>query len=82
MLIGIQVIHERPQKEVPEFFPGARLNYAENMLKYNDDGIAITAVRETGSVGQYTHKQLRNLVRDMSNALRAHGIKPKDRIAG
>ncbi|KAF8588734.1 acetoacetate-CoA ligase [Ramaria rubella] len=76
-----KVIIEGPQKESPEFFPGVRLNYAENILKHNDDNIAVTAVRETGSVEQYTHRQLRALVRDMSNAMRAHGIIPHDRIA-
>lgn len=77
-----QIIIDRPQQEVPEFFPGARLNYAENILKYNDDAIGITAARETGSLHHYTRRQLRALVRDMSNAMRAHGVKPHDRIAG
>jgi len=52
------------------------------MLKGDSDRIAVTAVRETGYIKQFTRKELRALVRDMSNALRAHGVKPKDRIAG
>ncbi|KAF8520415.1 acetoacetate-CoA ligase [Hysterangium stoloniferum] len=76
-----KTIIERPQVEVPEFFPGARLNFAENALRRNDDGIGLTAVRESGSVEHYTRRQMRAMVRDMSNALRAHGVKPHDRIA-
>ncbi|KAF8518775.1 acetoacetate-CoA ligase [Gautieria morchelliformis] len=76
-----KIIVDRPQNEVPEFFPGARLNYAENIIKRNGDSIAVTAARETGSLQHYTQRELRGLVRDMSNAMRAHGVKPHDRIA-
>ncbi|GJJ15965.1 hypothetical protein Clacol_010244 [Clathrus columnatus] len=64
-----------------EFFPGTRLNYAENILRRNDDAIAITAIRETGSVVHYTRRQLKSMVRNVSNALRFYDVKPLDRVA-
>jgi acetoacetyl-CoA synthetase len=69
-------------KEVPVWFPGARLNYAENLLFRNDDAIAITAGGETGVVIHYTFRQLRHLVRRMAAALRVNGLEPGDRVAG
>ncbi|GJJ15961.1 hypothetical protein Clacol_010240 [Clathrus columnatus] len=64
-----------------EFFPGTRLNYAENILRRNDDAIAITAIRETGSVVHYTRRQVRSMVCNVSNALRFYGVRPLDRVA-
>ncbi|GJJ15970.1 hypothetical protein Clacol_010249 [Clathrus columnatus] len=64
-----------------EFFPGARLNYAENVLRRNDDAIAITAIRETGSVVHYTRRQLRSMVCNINNSLKFYDVKPHDRVA-
>ena len=69
-------------KEVPIWFPGARLNYAENLLYRNDDAIAITAGGESGVVTNYTFRQLRHLVRRMAAALGVNGLQPGDRVAG
>ena len=32
--------------EIPEWFHGSRLNFAENLLKYNDDQVAVYAAGE------------------------------------
>ena len=69
-------------KEVPVWFPGARMNYAENLLYRNDDAIAITAGGESSVVTNYTFRQLRQLVRRMAAALRVNGLQPGDRVAG
>ena len=69
-------------QEVPVWFPGARLNYAENILNRNDDRIAITAARENGEVCHYSSKQLRALVKDMAAAMRVNGLKVGDRVTG
>lgn len=68
--------------EVPIWFPGARLNYAENILRQNTDGVAVTAIREVGPVRNYTFRQLRSLVRDMAAAMRVNGLGIGDRVAG
>ncbi|KAJ3509790.1 hypothetical protein NLJ89_g5033 [Agrocybe chaxingu] len=67
--------------EVPSWFPGARLNYAENLLFRKDDGIALTEAGETGIVKHVTYRQLDERVRAMAAALRVNGLKPGDRVA-
>jgi acetoacetyl-CoA synthetase len=69
-------------KEVPIWFPGARLNYAENLLYRSDDAIAVTAAGESGVVINYSFRQLRHLVSRMAAALRVNGLQPGDRVAG
>jgi acetoacetyl-CoA synthetase len=69
-------------KEVPIWFPGARLNYAENLLYRNDDTIAISAGSESGTVANYSYRELRQLVQSMAAALRVNGLKTGDRVAG
>lgn len=69
-------------KEIPIWFPGARLNWAENLLFHQHDAIACTAIRETGTVAHYTFHELRGLVREMAAALRVNGLQVGDRVAG
>lgn len=69
-------------KEVPVWFPGARLNYAENVLNRNDDRIAVTTARENGEVRHYSSRQLRQLVKEMAAAMKVNGLKVGDRVAG
>ncbi|VDB96755.1 unnamed protein product [Peniophora sp. CBMAI 1063] len=76
-----KVIGEGAIKEVPRWFPGAQLNYAENMLWRNDDAEAITERHESGVTRSYSFRQLRELVRRMSTALRVNGLKAGDRVA-
>ncbi|KAJ8584275.1 acetoacetate-CoA ligase [Rhizopogon salebrosus TDB-379] len=76
-----KIVQRGKYKEVPEWFPGARLNYAENILYRNDDGIACTASNELGVVKHYTFRQLREMVRKMAAAMRANGLKAGDRVA-
>ncbi|KAH7888882.1 acetoacetate-CoA ligase [Phlebopus sp. FC_14] len=75
--------------ERPSWFPGARLNYAENLLWRNDDGIAVTAAYEhdlyPGSafnrVKHYTFRELRELVRTMATGMKRAGLGVGDRVA-
>ena len=64
------------------WFPGARLNYAENLLVRNDDTIACTAINEYRVLKDYSYRQLRQMVAEMAAAMRVSGLQPKDRIAG
>ncbi|KAK0476711.1 acetoacetyl-CoA synthetase [Armillaria novae-zelandiae] len=77
----LEIISPGRIPEVPIWFPGARLNYAENLLIRNDDSIAITASGESGEVVDYTWKQLRSMVREMAAALRVNGLVVGDRVA-
>ncbi|KZS98598.1 acetoacetate-CoA ligase [Sistotremastrum niveocremeum HHB9708] len=76
-----KVIIEAPLIESPEFFPGSRLNYAENILIRNDDSVSCTVARESGHFSQYTSREIREKVRRMANAMRANGLKVGDRVA-
>jgi acetoacetyl-CoA synthetase len=69
-------------KEVPEWFPGARLNYAENILRHDGDAIAVTGARETGQIKHVSFRQLKELVREMAAAMRIHGLQKGDCVAG
>lgn len=58
------------------------LNYAENLLYRNDDGIACTSSGESGIVTNYSFQELHLLVRKMAAALRVNGLQIGDRVAG
>jgi acetoacetyl-CoA synthetase len=64
------------------FFPGARLNYAENLLRDADDRPAIIAHRDDGTRRQLSRRELQDLVSRCALALRAEGVGPGDRVAG
>ncbi|KAF9460715.1 hypothetical protein BDZ94DRAFT_1375274 [Collybia nuda] len=53
-----KIIIEGQLREVPLWFPGARLNYAENLLYRQDDSVACTVSGESGLVTNYTFREL------------------------
>ncbi len=65
-----------------QWFPGARLNFAENLLRHGGDRLALISRHEQGRHCTLTHDQLREAVRRLAAQLRTHGIQPGDRIAG
>ncbi|KAK7472526.1 hypothetical protein VKT23_000641 [Stygiomarasmius scandens] len=71
-----------PHLHQASWFPGARLNYAENLLRRNDDAIACTTIDETYVPKDYSYRQLRGLVAEMAAALRVNGLSTGDRVAG
>ncbi|KAI5812685.1 acetoacetyl-CoA synthase [Pyronema omphalodes] len=80
---------------IPDWFPGVKINYAENALFVagpngarskagkEDSKIAVTSIREGFTEDTpYTWGQLRQMTGHYSQALRAHGVKKGDRVAG
>ena len=65
-----------------QFFPEARLNYAENMLRYQGSEEAIIQMREDGTRLSWSHDDLHCQVSRLQQALRAMGIGKGDRVAG
>ena len=69
----------------PEFFPGARLNFAENILypvsEPDEDSFAIIEANEE-SRNYVTWRELRERVRQCSHAMRNVGVEKGDRVAG
>ena len=64
-----------------KWFGGARLNFAENLLRYRDDHIAFTFKGETQKSARMTYAELYDSVARLAKSLRQMGIKPGDRVA-
>jgi len=64
------------------WFPDAQLNFAENLLRYRDDRIALTFTSETGPGSDLTYRQLYRQVAAVAAALREFGVETGDRVAG
>lgn len=62
------------------FFLGAKLNFAENLLRYKDDRVALTFRGETQKQAKITYKELYLSVARLSKSLHELGIKPGDRV--
>jgi len=63
------------------WFPAARLNFAENLLRRRDDGIALVFRGEDKAASRVTYAELYTAVSRLSQALRAAGVQPGDRVA-
>ncbi|HVZ14377.1 MAG TPA: acetoacetate--CoA ligase [Bauldia sp.] len=63
------------------FFPEARLNYAENLLRRHDDAEAIVFRGEDGRTRRTTWRQLNDEVSRLQQALAAAGVGVGDRVA-
>jgi acetoacetyl-CoA synthetase len=64
------------------FFPDARLNFAENLLRRSDDGPAILFRGEDRQRRGLSWAELNTQVAALAAALRADGVEPGDRVAG
>ena len=64
------------------WFPGATLNYAEQLLRHKGPEAAIIFRGENGSRCEISRDELRVLVGQTANALRKAGIRQGDRVAG
>ena len=64
-----------------KWFDGARLNFAENMLRFRDDREAIVAWTEHGERRAISYAELYQAVARLAAALRADGITVGDRVA-
>ena len=65
-----------------QWFPEASLNYAENLLRCDDDVEALVEIDEGSARRTLTYGQLRQEVAKLANWLRERGIRPGDRVAG
>ncbi|XP_052222832.1 acetoacetyl-CoA synthetase-like isoform X2 [Dreissena polymorpha] len=69
--------------DIPEWFTGSRLNFAENLLRYDDDNIAIYSTGEgCDGIATLTFKELRQKVAVYASALGRLGVKVGDRVVG
>jgi acetoacetyl-CoA synthetase len=66
----------------PRWFPGARLNFAENLLRYDDDRAALVFWNELGRQRELSYRDLNAAVAAVATALAAEGVVAGDRVAG
>ena len=65
-----------------KWFVGAKLNFAENLLRYRDDRPAFVFRGETAKSAQMTYAELYATVARLAASLRQTGVRPGDRVAG
>ncbi len=64
-----------------KWFTGARLNFAENLLRYRDDRTALIFIGETQKRACMSYSELYDTVARLAISLRQLGVGPGDRIA-
>ncbi|HET6845195.1 MAG TPA: acetoacetate--CoA ligase [Anaerolineales bacterium] len=62
------------------WFEGARLNYAENLLRFRDDRPALIFRAEGQRSATLSYSQLHGLVGRLAASLRSSGVQPGDRV--
>ena len=85
------IIHTQPYTQVVDdvsempgakWFTGARLNFAENLLRRRDDKTALIFKGESQLVRKLTYAELYSEVAKTAAALRTAGVEKGDRVAG
>ena len=85
------IIHSHSPQEIVDdvatmpgakWFSSARLNFAENLLRFRDDRIAICFKGEGQQVRKLTYAELYSEVARLADALRKAGVEKGDRVAG
>lgn len=64
------------------FFADTRLNFAENLLRYDDDEPALVFRNERGTRRATSYRELRTAVARIADGLRGAGIVAGDRVVG
>ena len=78
---GDTILVDRDRMPGAKWFPEARLNFAENLLRKRDRTPAIVFWGEEQLKSRVTWAELHAEVSRMAQALRAQGVKPGDRVA-
>ncbi|KAG9283944.1 hypothetical protein G9A89_005451 [Geosiphon pyriformis] len=77
-----RVMESKPMDNIPGWFPGATLNFAENLLWCREaNKVAIISTGEGRQPIKVTYAQLFDSVRLAASAMRAAGAKKGDKIA-
>ncbi len=82
VVIGPDRMAPPDPQQGPHWFPGARLNFAENLLRHDGEGDALVAWDERGALAPWSWRQLREAVARATAGLAALGVGPGDRVAG
>ena len=79
---GSRFADDWPSMPGTRFFPEARLNFAENLLKFRDEQTALIFAGEDGSLRHISYAELYAQVARVAEGLRQAGVEPGDRVAG
>ena len=77
-----QVIDDEKKMPGAKWFEGARLNFAENLLRFRDDNVALIFKGEGQPIRKMTYAELYDEVAKVAKSLRELGVKPGDRVVG
>ncbi len=77
-----EVIDDLSKFPGARWFSGARLNFAENLLRYRDDQTAFIFKGETQKSATMTYAELYDSVARLAKSLREIGVAPGDRVVG
>lgn len=79
---GTQAFHPDPAHWMTgaQFFPTAKVNLAENLMRLSGDAIAVIERDETGARRTVTADQLAREVARVADGLRGAGVGPGDRV--
>ncbi len=78
---GNTVIRDAQKLPGAVFFPDAKLNFAENLLRRRDNEPAIIFSSETCIKRNFSYQELYELVSRLRQAMIKTGVKPGDRVA-
>lgn len=78
---GEIVLEDGDRMPGARFFPQARLNFAENLLRKTGSGDALVFRGEDKVERRMSWDELRMLVSRLQQLFRKHGVKPGDRVA-
>lgn len=78
---GERVLIDADRMPGAQWFPDARLNYAQNLLRRRDQEIGFVFRGENKVYRTLTFAEIYDAVSRLSQALRALGVKPGDRVA-
>lgn len=76
------VLQEGAHLTEARWFPEARLNFAENLLRFRNERIAIVSLLENGERATLTYAQLYESVARLAAQIRADGVVAGDTIVG
>jgi acetoacetyl-CoA synthetase len=78
---GHRVLVDGERMPGARWYPDARLNFAENLLRRRDASTALVSWGENRTKRRVSHGELYDEVSRTAHALRALGVRPGDRIA-
>jgi acetoacetyl-CoA synthetase len=77
-----EVVDDLGKMPGAKWFSGARLNFAENLLRFRDDHVALIFKGEAQDSVRMTYAELYNEVAQVAKALKDAGVKAGDRVGG